>query len=122
MTRFVLLVLSTHMGMDGSDAFPAQVTLAAESGLSLRCVKDHLAKAEQSGWIARAPRRIGAKESFRFGTAYLPRFPLPPNVVQEVHQSTGGHGASGAPLLSDDGARGSVDGADGSTNGAPRAY
>ena len=76
-TRLVLLAISLHMGMDGAGAYPNQETLARESGLGLRAVKDHLQYAADAGWINRTPRRKGAKRSYRFGTEYLPRFPSP---------------------------------------------
>lgn len=74
-TRLVLWTLSKYMGLDGTDAFPNQETIAHASGLGLRTVKEHLEYAEEAGWISRNPRRKGAKRSSRFGTEYLPRFP-----------------------------------------------
>jgi hypothetical protein len=76
-TRLVLWTLSKHMGMDGTDCFPKQETIALESGLGLRTVKEHLERAEQLGWISRRPRRRGDRRSWRYGTDYVPRFPIP---------------------------------------------
>jgi hypothetical protein len=75
MTRLVLWTLSKHMGMDGVGAFPNQETIARESGIGLRTVKEHLEYAVEAGWIERTPKRKGSKRSYRFGTEYLPRFP-----------------------------------------------
>jgi len=101
-TRLVLWTLSKHMDMYGADCFPSQETVAKESRLSLKAVKIHLRRAERDGWIERSPRRPRgkAKASFRYGTDYLPRFPLPaqigepdtPNVqdgIGVIHASIG---------------------------------
>jgi hypothetical protein len=65
-----------HMGMDGTNAFPSQQRIASMAGLSLKAVKTHMALAQTLGWIERSPRMRGAKGSYRFGTDYIPRFPL----------------------------------------------
>jgi hypothetical protein len=74
-TRLVLYVISFHLNLDGSSAFPTQETVARECGLSLRAVKKHLELAQQSGWLTRSPRIRHGHASFRFGTDYVPRIP-----------------------------------------------
>src|SRR6185295_5204674 len=76
-TRHVLWGLSKHMALDGSDCFPGQELLAGETGLNLSTVKRNLEAAERMGWIGRQPRRRGCRESWRYGTDYVPRFPIP---------------------------------------------
>jgi hypothetical protein len=74
-TRLVLWTISKHMDLRGSNAFPGQETIARESGLSLKAVKNHLKIAEETGWIGRNPRIRQGRQSFRYGTDYIPRFP-----------------------------------------------
>ncbi len=59
-TRLVLLALASYMDTDGTRAFPSQLTLARDTGLSDRTVRGHLARAIAEGWlvcIARGHRR-----------------------------------------------------------------
>ena len=60
-TRLVLLVLMTWAGSDML-AWPTQEAIARRSALSIRAVREHLAKAEAEGWIlhgVRHSRRSG---------------------------------------------------------------
>ena len=52
-TRLVLLVLASHMDLDGGSCFPSVRTLVRETGLSNRSVVVHLALADKDGWIER---------------------------------------------------------------------
>lgn len=52
-TKFVLLVLQSHMHNDGTGATSSEATLAWEANLSERCVRDHLKIAVNLGWITR---------------------------------------------------------------------
>lgn len=52
-TRLVLIMLSTHMNIDGSSCFPSTALLASETKLTERSVCTHLEKAEKEGWIKR---------------------------------------------------------------------
>jgi hypothetical protein len=52
----VLLVLGTHMDGDGTNGRPSQATLAAETGLSKRSVRQYLADAVDAGWLVQVSR------------------------------------------------------------------
>ena len=54
--RLVLVSLWKHMDQKGY-AWPSHKTLARRSGLSERCVGDHIRRAEREGWL-----RIGERE------------------------------------------------------------
>lgn len=84
-TRLVLWTISKHMNMEGASAFPNQQTIARESGLGLRAVKRHLQKAEQLGWLTRAPRVRNGRASWRYGTDYRPA--IPEKLVSAEHQT-----------------------------------
>ena len=60
-TRHVLLTLSLHMSERGDSCWPSQDTLAMETGLSLRAVKEHLKLAHQQGWISSRDRHTNGK-------------------------------------------------------------
>ncbi len=105
-TRLVLLVLASHMDLDGGSCFPSVRTLIGETGLSNRSVLDHLKLAADAGWIERlesgtgqgwkrhayqaeVPVRLKAER----GEGRSPRSaeggePHDRNVVKEVHHST----------------------------------
>ena len=63
------------MKQDGTSAFPSEQTLAMNTGLSLRSVKTHLARAAKTGWIERRYQRYPGKALWHY--RYLPRFPVP---------------------------------------------
>ena len=71
--RLVLFAISTHMDMDGNNAFPSQKTLAIECDRSERCVRKALKEAEKLGWITRKRWRPVGKQWAQ--TRYLPSFP-----------------------------------------------
>ncbi len=105
-TRLVLLVLASHMSLDGGSCFPSVRTLIRETGLSNRSVLDHLKLAADAGWIERIESGTGqgwkrhayqAEVPARFkverGEGRSPRSaeggePHDTNVVKEVHHST----------------------------------
>ena len=118
-TRLVLLILSLHMDMTGRDAFPSQQRIARMAGLSLRAAKLHLGIAERLGWIERAPRGRGAKQSYRFGTDYVPRFPLGGDSFGEPPAPM--NGAPNATMTRTDGANGDDIGAQKAGHGALNA-
>ena len=51
----ILLVLSTFMNPDGSNAHPSQATLAKRARVSVRSVVTHLVAAQRDGWLATYP-------------------------------------------------------------------
>lgn len=52
----VLLVLATHMDADGTNGRPSQATLAEQTGLSKRSVRQYLADAVEAGWLVQVSR------------------------------------------------------------------
>lgn len=67
--RHVLLALSTHMSTRQGTAFPSIGRLAEETGLSERCVGEHLRNAVRIGWIqvkrVRQPGRQWAQNVYQ---------------------------------------------------------
>lgn len=55
-TRHVLLTLALHMEAGGTSCHPSTTTLARETGLTDRSVREHLIRAEKEGWIGRRKR------------------------------------------------------------------
>jgi hypothetical protein len=55
-TRYLLLLLSTFMDTDGTNAFPSFDTLASSSALSRATVARKMPEAHKEGWIDRTPR------------------------------------------------------------------
>lgn len=58
-TRHVLLTLSLAANTDGGSCYPSTRTLATSTGLSRRCVMEHLRIAENEGWLDRRQRGGG---------------------------------------------------------------
>ncbi len=54
--RLVLLTLGLHMNEKGGSCFPSQATLAEETGLTIKTVRDRLQEAEEQGWIIRGEK------------------------------------------------------------------
>jgi len=94
-TRHVLLTLSVWMRgtveghdaqdiaeMEGYNCFPTTRRLAKNTGLSQRCVIEHLDKAHSLGWIQRWERGVGRAWK---GTEYIPCIPN-----EAVHRADAG--------------------------------
>jgi len=73
-TRYVLLMLSLHMAMDGSKCFPSMKHIASRSGLSEKAVKEHMARAEAEGWICRSEFKTEGRDWRHY--VYGIRFPI----------------------------------------------
>lgn len=58
--RHVLLCLANYAGSDGRAAFPAAATLAEDTGLSERTVRQKLAELDEAGWISEGNQAIAA--------------------------------------------------------------
>ncbi len=92
-TRYVLLMLSTHMNIDGSNCFPSIALLSAETKLSKRVVGLHLSKAEALGWIKRQSVKSSGQAWRRYNYqpcipkgGYLESAPSTDNVVTQGNQ------------------------------------
>jgi len=72
-TRLVLFGLSLHMNSKCERCWPSQALIAAETALSIRCVRDHLEIAELGGWITR--KEIKRPGKAWFFHKYTPTFP-----------------------------------------------
>lgn len=70
-SRHVGLTLSLYMNERGGSAFPGAVRLAADTGLTERTVRDHLAKLVGVGWLEILTRGGGRKNA----NEYAARFP-----------------------------------------------
>jgi len=82
-TRLVLLTISLHMNERGENAFPSQKLIATRTALSDRCVRAHIEKASQAGWIiVRVKGKTG--QGWRINE-YLPS--VPPSLEVEVPES-----------------------------------
>ncbi len=79
-TRHILLTISLHMDVAGSQCFPSTDTIAEETGLSRRTVCIHLEKAVAEGWISKGVRGMGVKGWWRH--SYQAEFPA--KVVSEA--------------------------------------
>lgn len=91
-TRHVLLTLSLHMSERGDSCFPSLETLAEETGLSLRAVKQHMLLAGSAGWFSKRERRRHNGQNWR-SMEYFAQ--IPPGVEAMFHEEQAG--ASGAP-------------------------
>jgi DNA-binding Lrp family transcriptional regulator len=97
--RHILLTLSLHMNERGGSCFPSQKTLATETGLSERAVRDRLKEAEKQGWLIRQHRDVSGQGWRR----YEYRTQTPPSVVEALRggeaysapSQEGGEGGSG---------------------------
>lgn len=105
-TRHVLLCLANYADKVGMGAFPSAATLAKETGLSERTVRQRLEKLQAAGIIKRGNQAIAA--------AYIKREDRRPVVydlcitgVQLVHPVSAGciSGANGVQLTTGRGAR-----------------
>lgn len=75
-TRHVALALSLYMGERGNSAYPGAVRLGKDTGLSDRCVREHLGLLERAGFL-RVVKRGGLKGETRRATEYEARTPEP---------------------------------------------
>lgn len=66
-TRFVLLALSYHMDADGGSCFPSHEKLAAETGLSVRCVFNQLKLAQAERWVV-VTKKAGTNPRWKFNS------------------------------------------------------
>lgn len=64
-TRHVLLTLALHMSHKGGSCYPAQDSLADQTGLSRRAIVTHLLKAEKAGWLAKRERTGKSTKGWR---------------------------------------------------------
>jgi DNA-binding MarR family transcriptional regulator len=72
-TRLVLICLSLWINRNERQCWPSQKTLARHTGLSLRTVKQHLALADDEGWIFRErKRRTGRRWAQTFYEMTIP--------------------------------------------------
>lgn len=60
-TRHVALTLSVYMSERGDSAFPGAARLARDTGLSERCVRQHLGVLTAAGWLELTKRGGGRK-------------------------------------------------------------
>lgn len=74
-TRHVALTLSLHMSERGDSAFPGPTLLSHETGLSLRCVKEHLGILVEKGWLV-VVERGGIKGDTRRANKYRAAIPM----------------------------------------------
>lgn len=102
-TRYVLLMLATYMRCDGSHCFPSAETLADDTCLSDRAVRNHLKEAIHTGWITRKAQGAAGGQAWR-RSIYTPL--IPENVRQEVpdlpKRAEGGAARSGEGAEPDD--------------------
>jgi hypothetical protein len=99
-TRLVALVLSLHMNERGGSCWPSQVTLSAESGLSVRAIREHLNVLEDGGWLSVEldakgfEKRGGGRKKTTHWVANVPVNPAPetgnevPGNEQTRHMTT----------------------------------
>jgi hypothetical protein len=73
-TRHVALTLSLHMNERGGSCWPSLATLAAETGLAVKTVREHMAALARTGWLERIDRP-GSSCMWRARTPA----PLPPD-------------------------------------------
>ncbi|AKU43488.1 DNA-binding protein [Caulobacter phage Sansa] len=87
-SKLLLLLLANRAGLDGL-IFPSQTTLAEESGLSERAVREHLARLEDAQLIKRTRRTRGdgSRTSDSFELLYLPADFVWPEAVQPAKSS-----------------------------------
>jgi hypothetical protein len=50
-TKHILLTIYIHINLSYEPRFPNTTTLSKETGLSLRCILNHLALASEQGWV-----------------------------------------------------------------------
>ena len=72
-TRHVLLTISCHMNDVGEGAYPSTADLAVETGLSERCVCEHISKAKAAGWLGVEQHGYRGQRWKR--NEYAPRYP-----------------------------------------------
>ncbi len=92
-TRLVLFALSVFMDQNCGNCFPSTKKLSDATGLSERCVCEHLAKAEKNGWIEKIEKtgngQAWKKHSYE---ALIPKKAL----IESKHLSTKGTDAKSA--------------------------
>lgn len=64
-TKFVLMVIGTHMNQHGSGAFPSYATIAGHASLNRTTVIRHVELAVQAGWIVKQQRMRPSKDDGR---------------------------------------------------------
>lgn len=62
MAKFVLVVLGSYANTDNT-LWPSQVTLAADTCMSERSIRNHLTTLSEMGLIKRAHRRVGQRRT-----------------------------------------------------------
>lgn len=107
-TRHVALTLSLYMSERGDSARPGAPTLARDTGLSVRAVREHLAELERRGWL-RLVERGGLKGERKKANEYRAVVPDP---VLPVTGEAASPVQDGAPM-------GDPDDTDGSSSCTP---
>lgn len=87
-SKLLLILLANRAGLDGL-IFPGQTTLAEESGMSERAVREHLARLEDAQLIRRTRRNRhdGSRTSDSFELLYLPADFVFPDAVQPAKKA-----------------------------------
>lgn len=88
-TRHVALTLSLYMSERGDSAYPGAERLASDTGLTVRCVRQHLKTLEDRGWLVCRVRGGGAGKATEYAATI-------PETVNQVHCSEGRNGEPGS--------------------------
>jgi hypothetical protein len=79
-TRHVALTLSLYMSERGDSAYPGAERLASDTGLTVRCVRQHLKTLEERGWLVCRVRGGGAGKATEYAATI-------PETVNQIHCS-----------------------------------
>jgi hypothetical protein len=98
-TKIVLVALDMHVNDMGDPAFPSYARLATLTSLSARSVMDHVAIAEEAGWLKREKRfnKEGRQQSNLFYLQVPHHLAMASNAADEPAEGSGG-GETGSPM------------------------
>lgn len=98
-TKIVLVALDMHVNDMGDPAFPSYGRLATLTSLSSRSVMDHVAIAEEAGWLKREKRfnKEGRQQSNLFYLQVPHHLAMASNAADEPAEGSGG-GETGSPM------------------------
>lgn len=85
--RHVALAMSLYLNERTTTAYPGQARLARDTGLTERCVREHLGVLVKAGFLA-IKEQGGLKGEKRHATVYEIRTPEPVLPMQEDHPSS----------------------------------
>lgn len=66
-TKLILCALSMYADQEGKSCWPTQDDIGKKANCTSRCVREHIQRAEQSGWLRTYRRQRQGKTGFNYG-------------------------------------------------------